>query len=219
MHELPSLIVQTSVSREYPLQHNVQKMQSWLDFHDFTRDDLPTDKDGALLPGYQNLADLKIFVEECFLFNLDYFVSGKPLIKPLPFDLQEKTGNQKVQMYMCKKCGKLEVKIDMGYPSRLGYCPACKREHDKELLKVRRARKSGKELRFCEQCGKLLRDDHPNRKYCSGACRTRACRLREILNPDGSLTLRMPIPKDPEIAEYIIRRMVEKNVKWELEIQ
>lgn len=107
------------------------------------------------------------------------------------------------------------VKIDSGYPSRLCYCPACKRVHDNELQKIRRARKQGKNIRFCEVCRKLLPDKYPNKKTCSGACRIIAHRHKKlphnwIENPDGSITQFNPIPESIPI-EYIEKKIQEAN--------
>lgn len=180
----------------------MQKVQSWHEFHEFTNG-----------PGDE---DLQIFVSECFIFYQDLIFSGETIIRDLPFNLQEKTGNLKVQIYMCKKCGKLEVKINHGYPSRLCYCPKCKRIHDNELQRIRRARKQGKNMRFCEVCGKLLPDKYPNKKFCSGACRITAHRHKTlpwnwIENSDGSITQFLPMPDDPEIIEYVAKKIQKAN--------
>jgi len=199
--------VQSLHRQKKSLRAKVQNVQSWYDFYDFTGDNFPI------------CDDLKTFVLECFIFNNDEILRGYPVIRDLPFILQDKTGRKKVQIFMCHRCGDLKIIIDKGYPSRLCHCPSCKGEHDIELQRIRRAKEKGKELRFCEWigCGKLLPDKYPNRKYCSGACRTAASRYRNkppsnwIENPDGTITRFYPIPDDPDIIEYIFEKVMKSN--------
>jgi len=215
-----------TLTSEKLLQQKMQSAQSWCDFSEFTGEDLPEDDDGCTLPEYTDIQDLQIFVFECYAFHQDLIESGETIVKDLPFRFQDKTGHKKVQICMCKKCHNLNLLIDTTDSTQMRYCPTCKRDHEKESVKVRkakeRARNKGKELRFCQRatCGKLLPKKYPNRKYCSDACRQAAFREREdppncIHNPNGSITRFYPGPVDTELIEYISEKCIESNERQE----
>lgn len=50
-------------------------------------------------------------------------------------------------------------------------------------------------VRFCELCGRAYRPTRSDSRYCSGACRTRACRMRHRpapIDPGGPVEVTPP---------------------------
>jgi len=105
-----------------------------------------------------------------YLNHRDEFEKGKNIDTKIPFSLLPPRGKAHNKLYFIKCDGCNTV---FGCTERkFQYCPTCLNERKNNLQRIHRGAQT------CKHCGKPLPKKYPNRKYCSGACRTAACRER-----------------------------------------
>lgn len=106
-----------------------------------------------------------------YLNHRSEFEKGIEIDTKIPFPLLSSRGKTHNKLYFvkCNECN--TVFVCTGRKFR--YCSNCTKEHKRNLQRIRRG------ARVCQKCGKPLPKEYPNRIFCSGACRTAACRERK----------------------------------------
>ena len=153
---------------------NISDMSGYLSWHDHnyhtkTPYDLP--------PGELTFEKWLFWYYAC---HHTAFAKGKNIDIEIPFKFLSPNdkAHKKISFVRCPKCNTVFIRVSR----RFKFCPKCAIIIKRHLQRIWRG------TRICERigCGKPLPKEYPNRKYCTGACRTASCRERKkiIVSPD-----------------------------------
>jgi hypothetical protein len=118
------------------------------------------------------------YAHDYFSEHIDEFKNGGNIDIEVPFAIADQTGKKKICFLQCSHCGDYFVK----FSHHALLCRACRVIRKSDTQKERRAlAKKLREVKYCLHCGKMiLKGSSAKKDYCSGACRTAACRKRVI---------------------------------------
>jgi len=111
-----------------------------------------------------------------FYGHIGVFKTGVDIDIDLPFELAERSGRKKLCFLKCSHCGDYFIK----FSHHAILCRACRVVRKSDAQKERRLRmRKQRKVKRCLNCGKRIQEGLTAKKeYCSGRCRTAACRKR-----------------------------------------